>query len=156
MPTLRTPLGRGRRRRVGDKAVAAWHKCDLVSLHQALGLHPWEASPLPDVISALGVSEELVASADPKSPFEQTYAQALELQRELLSVAGWPAEARAAYQQNLREAQGRARYCVEMVAHPERGGQGTGCDPASRQAALESALDEVAYRQDLLDELGPA
>lgn len=153
---VKSRKAKGRQHRITPDVIAAWLAADYMALHRALGLHPWEASPLPYTITSLGVSEELVASADPKNPHEQTYAQALELQRELLAVAGWPAEAREAYQQNLREAQERTRYCVEMVAHPERGGQGTGCDPASRQAALEAALDGVAYYQELLDDLGPA
>ncbi len=148
---------KGRAHKITAEAVAAWKAADYSGLHRALGLHPWEASPLPEEITSLGVSEETAASVDPDSTygFEDSYAVAVALQRELIAAAGWP-NCRAAYADNLREAQGRARYCVEQVAHPDRGGGGTGCDLADRQAALESALDEVAYRQDLLDELGPA
>jgi hypothetical protein len=38
----------------------------------------------------------------------------------------------------------------------ERGGQGTGCDPASRRRDLEKAETEVAYRRRLLEELDEA
>ena len=52
-----------------------------MALHQALGLRPWEASPLPIEVTPLGVSEKLAASVDPKaSPgWGQTYSQAIEL-----------------------------------------------------------------------------
>ena len=49
------------------------------------------------------------------------------LQRELLKVAGWP-DCRAAYQENLREAEEWEEYCQELVDHPDRGHSGTGSD----------------------------
>jgi hypothetical protein len=145
---------KGRAHKITAEAIAAWKSSDYMALHRALGPPPWQASPLPDTIISLGVSEETAAAVDPDSTygFEDSYAVAVALQRELIAAAGWP-NCRAAYADNLREAQRWARYCVEQIAHPERGGGGTGCDPASRQAALESALDEVAYRQELLDDL---
>jgi hypothetical protein len=149
---VKSRKAKGRAHKITAEAIAAWKAADYMALHQALGLHPWEASPLPDVITALGVSEERVASADLTIPHEQTYAQALALQRELLAVAGWP-NCRAAYEKNLFDAENRANYCEDLIRHPERGGQGTGCDMESRQAALEDALEEVEYRRALLDEL---
>jgi hypothetical protein len=46
MPTKRTPINRATRRRISPKAVAAFKAKDEVELHRALGLKPWEASPL--------------------------------------------------------------------------------------------------------------
>jgi hypothetical protein len=39
------------------------------------------------------------------------------------------------------------------VDNPDKGGQGTGSDPLSRLLALDEAEAEVAWRQQLLDEL---
>jgi hypothetical protein len=115
-------------------------------------------SPLPDTITALGVSEQNAALVQSGASHldNNSYAQALELQRELLSIAGWP-DCRAAYEENLRDAESWAAYCLELVEHPERGSQGgTGCDPASRAIKLKEARSDVAYRKRLLLELSSA
>jgi hypothetical protein len=82
----------------------------------------------------------------------QGLKRSLELQRKLLAVAGWP-DCRESYEQNLRKAQKGVRECRELVRHPERGGIGTGCDPASRREQLATALAELAYRKKLLADL---
>jgi hypothetical protein len=74
------------------------------------------------------------------------------LQRELLKVAGWP-DCRAAYQENLREAEEWEEYCQELVDHPDRGQSGTGSDPASRRRKLGETKAAVADRRRLLAEL---
>jgi hypothetical protein len=155
MPTNRRPLRRSLRRRISPAAIASWMACDYRALHSALGLGPEEASPLPDVIEALGVSERDMDNWNPSRCFDQSIPQALALQRELLAVAGWP-DCRAAYEENLREALDWAAYCKEMLEHPERGHRGTGADPASRRARLKQALLKVAYRRRLLAELKEA
>jgi hypothetical protein len=154
MPTNRRPLRRSLRRRISPEAVASWMACDYRALHRALGLHPGEASPLPDCITGLGVSEEKAAAVSRNTSrcFEKSYAQAIALQRELLAIAGWP-DCRHAYEENLADAERGAAYCREMVEHPEFGHRGTGSDPASRRAALERAREEVAYRRGLLEKL---
>jgi hypothetical protein len=76
----------------------------------------------------------------------------VELQTELLRLAGWP-DCREVYRKNLTEALSWRRYCAELVRHPERGGIGTGSDPASQVRALEAAENRVAYRRRLLEEL---
>ena len=93
---------KGRQHKITAEAIAAWKAADYMALHRALGLHPWQASPLPDTITSLGVSEEMAANIDPDTAqgWEQSYSQAIELQRELIAVAGWPAEACAAYADN--------------------------------------------------------
>ena len=152
MPTVRRPLRRNLRRRISPAAIASWQAADFKALHSALGLGPHEASPLPETIISLGVSEESAALVRRKGSsrcFEQTYAQAIELQRELMSVAGWP-DCKNAYEENLREAEDWAAYCAELIEHPERGHKGTGSDPKSRRAALKEALAEVEFRKRLL------
>jgi hypothetical protein len=145
---------KGRAHKITPEAIAAWKSCDFMALHRSLGLYPWEASPLPDTITSLGVSEETAASIDPDTAqgWGQSFPQAIELQRALIAAAGWP-NCRAVYEKNLFDAENRANYCEHLNRHPERGGQGTGCDMESRQAALEDALEEVEYRRALLDEL---
>ena len=151
MPTKRRPLRRDLRRRITPEVVAAWQAADYRTLHCALGLRPWEASPLPREITALGVhpGDE---RPDSELPWDQSKPVALELQRQLLAIAGWPA-CRDHYLENLRDAEEMARYYQELVDDPERGGQGTGSDPVSRRRDLQRALEEVAYRKALLDGL---
>ncbi len=133
----RTSRRGGRRDRLTPEVIAAWLAADCSALHCALGLQPWESSPLPREITALGVDDD-----DDDRPI-------VELQRKLLAVAGWP-DCRRIYEENLRDAQGWARYCADLVRHPEHGGQGTGRDPVSRRAALKQAKAAVAYRKELL------
>ena len=151
MPTKRTPLRRDIRRRITPEAVAAWMAADYHALHAAFGLRPWQSSPLPSCITALGVSE-----GDPPSYLDEhrraDWLTAQELQRELLAAAGWP-DCRVAYEENLAEAESWAAYCRELVDYPNRGSQGTGCDPASRQLQLDKALAAVKYRRKLLRDL---
>ena len=72
MPTNRKPLRRNLRRRISPAAVAGWQAADYHALHSALGLSPWEMSPLQDTITALGVSEE-------NAPLVQSGATLLEI-----------------------------------------------------------------------------
>jgi len=58
---------------------------------------------------------------------------------------------RAAYAADLTEAQEWAKYCREVIAHPERGGQGS--DPQSSQDMLQEALAAVERCKKLLSEL---
>jgi len=87
MPTRRTPLRRNLRRRITPVAIAAWKAADYIGLHRALNLAPWEASPLPRRVTGLGVDAGM--AVDPNSNWRGV-GQALELQRELLAVAGPP------------------------------------------------------------------
>jgi hypothetical protein len=126
---------------------------DYRALHSALGLHPGEASPLPDTIVGLGISEQRYAKACENdhrmSLYERTFAKAIHFQRLLLEMAGFP-DCRDAYEKNLADAVSEAAYCREVIEHPEFSHKGTGADPASRRAALERALEEVEYRKRLL------
>jgi hypothetical protein len=137
--------------RITPEVIAAWQACDESALRCALGLAPWEKSPLPLEITAGGVSEDDPPSAT-NTLHDESHDRALKLQRLLLAAAGWP-DCAQAYRENLAEAESWRDYCKELIAHPWRGGTGTGCDPASRQRALQDAEASVAYRRQLLDEL---
>jgi hypothetical protein len=154
--TKRRPIARRRARRINQEAIEAWKACDYTRLQQALGLHPAHCSPLPLEVTALGVSQDLEPQG--KGIRNNSLLAAQDLQRELLELAGWP-DCRAAYEENLKDAQEMAAHYRELVRHPDRGGISF-ADPA-RQAAerkrdLEKALEDVAWRQALLDELEEA
>ena len=80
------------------------------------------------------------------------YPKVLELQRQLLEVAGWP-QCREAYERNLAEAVECAEYRALLVRDPDARHQGTGMDPASLRERLKEAREEVAYRKKLLADL---
>jgi hypothetical protein len=63
---------------------------------------------------------------------------------------------RAVYAQYLADAEAYLAHHRALVAHPERAGQGTGCDPQRVQDALAKAEADVAYRRGLLAQLGEA
>jgi hypothetical protein len=138
MPTIRHPINRPPKVKITPEVIAAWKACDGDALHDLLRLQTFDSSPLPKEITALGVSED-----DPRI---------FELQRKLLEVAGWP-DCRRAYEENLRDAEEWRDYCAKVIVHPLMGGQGTGCDPASRRRSLEEAETEVTYRRALLEGL---
>ena len=85
--------------------------------------------------------------------WDAAYPKVLALQRELLAVAGWP-HCRAAYEENLREAEEWRDYRVLLVRDPDARHQGTGMDEASLRERLKEAREEVAYRKKLLADLG--
>jgi len=124
-----------------------------MALHHALGLMPWEPSPLPREITALGINENDLSAVDANEARDRGRQKALRLQKQLLELAGWP-NCRQQYEENLRKAEEDAAYCRERVEHPPSGEYGTGCDPESRQERLEDAENEVEYRKQLLAELG--
>jgi hypothetical protein len=152
MATNRVPIRRLSKGRITPEAINAWKRCDSDAPHLALGLAPWEQSPLPEEVTSLGVSED--NPPDPKNigAWDSSYDKAIKLQRKLVATVGWP-DCRAAYEANLKEAKEWAAYCAKLVKHPELGGQGTGCDPVSRRAALKEAQKRVAYRKKLLADL---
>jgi hypothetical protein len=150
MPTNRIPIKRPRKETVlTPEAIAAWMACDWSALHAALGLNIWERSPLPREISGMGCSEnDLPADAERRDEiWVKSLLQSIDLQRKLLTVAGWP-DCRDAYEENLRKAEQELRDCRELVKHPER--DFVGSDNASRREYLAEAEAEVAYRKQLL------
>jgi hypothetical protein len=143
----RKPLKRRGQRHITETALDAWRRCDYHALHKALGLRPWQRSPLPYEATCLGVSE--LVTHDQETPWNESWEPAMELQRDLVKLAGWP-DVRAAYERKLREAQERVAHAQDLIDHPERGGHGTGDDKASRQLALEKAQANLQWRHELL------
>jgi hypothetical protein len=152
MSTNRRTRHRGAKPGITPEVVAAWQAADYRALHRALGLGPWEQSPLPREIIALGCSQDDEVDADSGRCWDQALPKVLAIQRKLLEVAGWP-ECREAYEANLREAKEWAAYCRGLIKDPERRHQGTGTDLPSLREKLRDAQDEVAYRKKLLDGL---
>ena len=89
MPTNRRRFDRTRRH-ITPEAVDAWRRADFMALHVALGLKPWEASPLPYEITALGCSEDDLPLDQDCSEWDKTLPKAIALQKQLLELAGWP------------------------------------------------------------------
>jgi hypothetical protein len=73
---------KGRAHKITPEAVEAFKAGDYRALHRALGLAPWEASPLPIEVTALGVDQ------GPPGPgadlWVESWPKAQELQRLLL------------------------------------------------------------------------
>jgi hypothetical protein len=151
MPTNRTPIHRRAVRQITPEAIAAWKRADYMALHIALDLRPWQASPLPYEITALGVDQDDTPE-NCGSAWDPSMPKAIALQKQLLELAGWP-DCRAEYEKLLHQAEEYAAYCRELVEHPDRGGQGTGSDPKSRRQALANALERVENRKELLEGL---
>jgi hypothetical protein len=97
MPTNRTPIGRKAITRITPEAVAAWKRADFMALHRALGLKPWQPSPLPSEVTALGVCEGERPDADSGRAWDHAWPKALALQKQLLELAGWPDCTRTGY-----------------------------------------------------------
>lgn len=81
MPAKRRPLNRASKHRITPQAVEAYKARDYLALHRALGLYPWEMSPLPD--DPLGCNPNWVMPEHTINLFELSFPQALALQREL-------------------------------------------------------------------------
>ena len=155
MPTKRVPLRRGKKHRISDTAIAAWKTCDAKTLQRALGLRPVGRSPLPYEIMCLGTAEWEKDNLRPGVCWDDTWQTCIEIQRELIKIAGWP-DCRRAYEANLKEALEWADYARSLVNDPTSGGMSLS-DPkaqlAQRKEALARALEAVAWRKQLLEEL---
>lgn len=86
MPTKRTPRNRNVKRRITPAAIEAFRANDFKSLHHALGLRPWEMSPLPRDIEPLGCDPERPPNSG-TTLFDQSFERAVELQRALLQAS---------------------------------------------------------------------
>ena len=146
----RKPRLRTGKVRFPPATIAAWQACDWAALHCALGLAPYEASPLPVEITPLGVSEHRAPDPGSNRLGDASYAKALALQRALIACAGWP-DCRGVYEKNLADAKEMRDYYQELVDYPGRGPYGERLD--KRRADLKEAKAEVAYRRRLLAEL---
>ena len=148
--------------RITTEVIEAWRSCNFDTLHKALDLRPWERSPLPREVSSLGCSE---GEESDSGPSHESWHQAIELQRELIKLSCfpvWPSTGllslellqwnndRAAFEENLRDAQSRVAYAQELVDHPERGGLGADDEKGRRKEGLAQAKANLQWREDLL------
>ena len=82
MPVKRR-LHKGREHRITADAIEAFRAGDHGALHRALGLRPWQPSPLPLAVNPLGVDPAQPPAADDGSIWAQAWQLAVELQGEL-------------------------------------------------------------------------
>jgi hypothetical protein len=132
----RTPLKRRGAFHINEAAVLAWKACDHNALHQALGLKPWDPSPLPAAVTDLGVD-----GSDENAWEVDTWHESIALQKELLARAGPPdlAAVRRACEANLKEA-------AEFLAYLRK-------DKPVELHVLKTAQENLAWRKKLLAEL---
>jgi hypothetical protein len=142
MPTNRSPRARGtRRHQINEAAIAAWRAADYIGLHRALNLHPGHPSPLPSTITPLGVDPDAPPDEGDGRAWARGWSDAVALQRQLMATAG-PPDSRAAYGQNLKEAEEMAAYYRSLLAEGKNVAE-----------ELEDALLEVEWRKELLTDL---
>ncbi|RWA62132.1 hypothetical protein [Mesorhizobium sp.] len=67
-------------------AVEAFQANDVKALHRALGLRPWEMSPLPRDVEPLGCDPERPPNSR-TTLFDQSFEQAVVLQRALMEAS---------------------------------------------------------------------
>jgi hypothetical protein len=79
-------ISKQREWRITQEAVEAFKAGDFHALHRALGLKPWEPSPLPLRTEILGVDQ----STSHPLYNELTWPKIQEIQRELLAAVGRP------------------------------------------------------------------
>jgi hypothetical protein len=74
-----------RQHRITAEALEAYGARDYLRLHRALGLRPWQRSPLPLAVTALGVDQG-DAPPDDGTMLAASWELAAELQRDLERV----------------------------------------------------------------------
>ena len=82
MPTMRRRTIRSTKGRITAEAVEAFEAGDYHALHRALGLGPWEPSPLPQSVEPLGVDPDNPPPRD-GTCWAEAWSKVVELQREL-------------------------------------------------------------------------
>ena len=86
MPTKRKRLSRQAQQWISPAAVEAYRAGDFMALHIALGLAPWEPSPLPLSIEPLGIDPDNPPMPSNGGCWDDAYPKILELHR-LLEAA---------------------------------------------------------------------
>ncbi len=85
MPVKRRLL-KGTLHRITPAAVEAFQAGDYTALHLALGLRPWETSPLPVSVTALGVDQDAPPHWMTTEHHNADWRQAQGLQRALIAA----------------------------------------------------------------------
>jgi hypothetical protein len=83
MTTKRTPINRTGGHRITPQALDAFQCCDRLALHRALGLRPWQPSPLD------AVTVEPPAWAGECEAWRQSWPLARELRASLEQQKIW-------------------------------------------------------------------
>lgn len=83
MPVKRR-LSKVRDHRITEEAIEAFEAGDYLRLHAALGLRPWEPSPLPLSVTPLGVHQDEPPTG--LTGWATSYPKAQELQRQLIEA----------------------------------------------------------------------
>jgi len=73
---------KGKTHRITPEAIAAYRAGDYLGLHRSLGLRPWQPSPLPLAVDALGVDPDHPPQPD-GTGWASEWPLAVELQKEL-------------------------------------------------------------------------
>ena len=87
MGTKRTPINKPSRRISAD-AIAAWRRGECSGVHDALGLAPFEYSPVPRRFGAYGLPD--VMNKESSTIIDQRWPLIKALQDELRAIAGEP------------------------------------------------------------------
>jgi hypothetical protein len=160
MPTNRRAKQRPRRKQLNTAAVKAWLECDYLGLHAALNLAPSERSPLPLMITPLGVDEWL--EPDPEVMFDRSIPKALALQRELIEAAGPPDRGamRRELEKHLTSEVEYLRYLKDPNPHEKTFGGSYSreeqiADTEARIRQLKACLKAIdAWRADMAASVG--
>ena len=86
MPTKRKHVARHMQPRITPEAVEVYRAGDYMALHIALGLAPYEPSPLPQSIEPLGIDPNNPPRPGSGTCWDAAYPKILELHR-LLEAA---------------------------------------------------------------------
>ena len=76
---------KARPHRITPDAIEAFRAGDFMALHAALDLAPYEPSPLPQSVEALGVDPDNPPRAD-GTAWAESWPKVVELQRELMAA----------------------------------------------------------------------
>ena len=84
---------KARAHRVTPDAIEAYVAGDYMRLHRALGLKPYQMSPLPLSVEPLGCDPDEPPTGRPGTGWEASWPLACELQADLIKAAGQVPEA---------------------------------------------------------------
>jgi hypothetical protein len=83
---LKRRHAKSRAHRVTPEAIEAFRARDFLALHRALGLKPWQPSPLPASVNPLGVDPSRPPEGRPGDWSADAWQLAVDLQRALIEA----------------------------------------------------------------------